>query len=80
VRRHTARLGQHLPALHIFTLDAAQQDARIVPATTSSSSLWNISVPVITDDLVSRSPTISTGSPFLACRGPLAPSPPSRVP
>src|SRR5512140_1162733 len=30
VRRHTARLGQYLPTLHIFTLDAAQQDACIV--------------------------------------------------
>ena len=37
------------------------------PATTSSSSLWNISVPVMTDVFVSRKPTISTGSPFLAC-------------
>src|SRR4030067_836712 len=37
------------------------------PACTWSSSLWNISVPVITElMLFSRSPTISTGSPFLA--------------
>ncbi|MBV6449780.1 MAG: hypothetical protein MHPDNHAH_00493 [Anaerolineales bacterium] len=36
------------------------------PATTSSSSLWNISVPVMTEDFVSRKPTISMGSPFLA--------------
>src|SRR5678815_1712395 len=30
VRGHTARLGQHLPALHIFALDATQQYASIV--------------------------------------------------
>jgi hypothetical protein len=64
VRRDRARLAEHLPALDLLALDAAQEAADVVAGLPSSRILRNISTPVTTVVLVCGwMPTISTWSP-----------------
>jgi hypothetical protein len=79
VRRDRPRLGQHLPALDLLALGAAQQAADVVARLPSSSSLRNISTPVTTVLVVALMPTISISSPTFTARARRGPSPPSRA-
>jgi hypothetical protein len=63
VRRDRARLRQHLPTLHLFTLGPAQQHPDVVPGLPLVQQLRNISTPVHTVASVGFSPTISSASP-----------------
>jgi hypothetical protein len=65
VRRHRARLAQHLATLDLVTVDTAQQRADVVARFPRSSSLRNISTPVQVVFCVSLMPTISISSPTL---------------
>jgi hypothetical protein len=60
VRGDRAGLGQHLAALDVVLLDAAQQQPTLSPAWPWSSSLRNISTPVTTLLRVGTKPMIST--------------------
>ena len=66
VRRDRARLGQHLAALHVFTLRAAQQNTHVVARLTLVQQLAeHFHARARSSSRVARIPTISISSPTL---------------